>query len=356
MYVIIDKNCSSSKLITKLICNVFPMVDRELDRWSKKASVAEDDVLRAQALSSISHKRFHALGGCVYSLYPGVDMESAIRYIVSLQTISDYLDNLCDRAGIWDEAAFRQLHLAMTDAVYPGSAEHDYYLYYPHKNDSGYLDALVAECRQMLRPLPSAGMIEKPMHEYASLYSNLQIYKHLEQDKREMYLRKWTDPYMSNNNDLSWWELAAATGSTLGLFLLFAAAHDASLAGDEVKSIETAYFPWMCGLHILLDYYIDSEEDRREGDLNFTSYYSNQKHCKERLSFFIRQSVQKCSCLKYPEFHLTIIRGLLAMYLSDPKTISANGRETAGQLLKDGGRKAASYYHICRILRRIGKL
>jgi tetraprenyl-beta-curcumene synthase len=46
--------------------------------------------------------------------------------VVALQTISDYLDNLCDRRGS-PTGRFRQLHLAMTDALDPAGETHDYY-------------------------------------------------------------------------------------------------------------------------------------------------------------------------------------------------------------------------------------
>lgn len=347
---------SGLRLILKFICNVFPAVDTELDRWIRQSGQAEDDVIKKQALSSLSLKKFHAQGGCAYSLYPGVQTDTAIRFIVALQTISDYLDNLCDRAGVLDEAAFHQLHLAMTDAVNPDTTIHDYYLYYPFKSDNGYLKALVEECKYNIRTLPSYKVIEDSVKKYAHLYSNLQIYKHLEHESRELSLRKWIDCDLNMYPDTYWWELSAAAGSTLGIFLLFAAANDSKLDANEVKAIEEAYFPWVCGLHILLDYYIDAEEDLTEGDLNFTGYYENPEHCEERLSFFIKQSLCKCMDLKYPEFHRTIINGLLAMYLSDPKASSGSSRNAGRRLVNAGGKQARSYYHICRLLRHVGKL
>jgi tetraprenyl-beta-curcumene synthase len=327
-----------------------------LDRWEKQSGHASDDVLKEQALSSISRKKFHAQGGCAYSLYPGVQMDTAIKFIVSLQTISDYLDNLCDRTGVSDEAAFRQLHLAMTDAVSLNTTTHDYYRYYPYKNDNGYLKALVEECKKIICGLPAYNIVEETINKYAEAYSNLQIYKHLEPHLREKNLRRWIDFDLYGYEGVHWWELSAAAGSTLGIFLLFAAAHDACLNAKEVNSIEEAYFPWVCGLHILLDYFIDSEEDMAEGDLNFTSYYKNPGQCEERLAFFIKQSLSKCRELKYPELHRTIINGLLAMYLSDPKAASRTKRDTVSRLIKAGGKKASSYYHICSFLRHDGKL
>lgn len=335
---------------------VFPAVDHEMDRWLKLSGQAEDEVIKIQAFSSISKKKFHAQGGCVFALYPGVQIDNAINFIVALQTISDYLDNLCDRAGVLEESAFRRLHLAMYDAVSPDASMHDYYLYYPYKNDNGYLKSLVEECKRQIRTLPSYKVIEVFLRRYVCMYSSLQIRKHLDPELRESCLKGWIDSDLERYRESYWWELCAATGSTLGIFLLFAAANDAGLDIAEVRAIDEAYFPWVCGLHILLDYYIDSDEDLAGGDLNFTYYYKNLKQCEDRLAFFIRQSFKKCSSLKNPEFHFTVISGLLAMYLSDPKAASGGRGIVSRRLFKAGKMRAISYYHICRLLRNIGKL
>jgi tetraprenyl-beta-curcumene synthase len=327
-----------------------------LNRWINLCGRASDEVLKKQALSSITYKKFHAQGGSIYSLYPGAMFSEAIRFIVSFQTISDYLDNLCDRAGVLDEAAFRRLHLAMFDAVDLGGETHDYYFYYPYKCDASYLKSLVIECKNCIRNLPAYENIADPLKNYVQLYSDLQTFKHLAPELREKSLIKWSNSYLKEYPGIFCWEFSAATGSTLGIFLLFAAAYDPRLTKEEMNLIKDAYFPWVCGLHILLDYYIDSEEDLREGDLNFTGYYKSSKQCEERLKFFIENSFNKCKALRYPEFHFTVIRGLLAMYLSDPKASIGMKRLISRNLIKSGGLRATIYFHICKVLRVLKKL
>jgi len=128
--------------IYKFICRVFPMVDDELKHYINLAKNMPDSTLSKLALDSISLKKFHCQGGCIYSLYPNADTKSMVHFIVAYQTISDYLDNLCDRAGIREEAAFKNLHLAMRDALIPGDVYSDYYKFYPYKDDGGYLTNL----------------------------------------------------------------------------------------------------------------------------------------------------------------------------------------------------------------------
>jgi len=343
-------------LVLKYIKKIFPQVDTELTYWSKIAKNGKDSVLVEQALASIDSKKFHAQGGSIYALYPKVDVSRMVKFIVAFQTISDYLDNLCDRTGVQDESAFRQLHLSLLDAVDPLRGLSNYYYYYPFKHDGGYLKQLVNECRKQIEGLPSYNLVIEYIKKYIHLYIDLQSYKHLSLKVRENCLKVWAGYYTDRYPDLSWWEFAAASGSTLGVFVMLACAFDESLTPENITALDQAYFPWICGLHILLDYYIDSQEDVQMGDLNFTNYYKNLKECEERLTFFSEKAFNACRNLQYEEFHLTVVKGLLAMYLSDPKAYSNMNRFVSKSLIKNGGGETALYYHMCKMLRAVKTL
>jgi len=339
-------------MIGRFVGRVFPLVEKELDRWRLKAAACPDEVLAGQALASIQSKRFHAQGGSVYALYPGVERESFVAFVVALQTISDYLDNLCDRAGCEDEDAFRQLHLAMTEALSPGQPPSDYYKYYPHKEDGGYLRDLVLECQSHLARLPGYALVQKDGLYLAGLYSQLQTYKHLPPEVRGIKMEAWTEPYLRDFSDVSRWEFAAATGSTLGMFMLCAAAADPGLTPVAVSRIKEAYFPWISGLHILLDYFIDQQEDVETGDLNFISYYKNQEECRQRLGRFLEKSLDHAQELPQSLFHLTVIQGLLAMYLSDPKVNNGDVGAISSDLLCLAGKRTRFFHTVCKMLRK----
>ncbi len=346
---------NSLNLIRRFVGQVFPLVDGELDGWRRRAADAEPE-LAAQALASIRDKRFHCQGGAIYSLYPGVDTGRFVRLVVALQTISDYLDNLCDRAGIADEAAFRQLHLAMTDALDPDGETRDYYRSYPLKNDGGYLAALVAACRGETARLPGYGLVKPSALRLAALYSELQIYKHLAPAVREDKMLAWGGRHLAHYPGLTLWEFAAATGSTLGMFMLCALAAAPDLTADETEATSAAYFPWICGLHILLDYFIDLAEDRCHGDLNFVAYYRSPDEIVARLTHFWRQAGDGAGRLAQPGFASTVVHGLLAMYLSDPKTQAPLERKVKTALLDTAGGYARLLHNLCRLLRRRGVL
>jgi len=342
--------CNSLTLIAVFLYRIFPAINRELKYWSRQAKAIPCQELRKQALSSIEHKKFHCQGGSIYSLYKEVNTPDFIPLVVTLQTISDYLDNLCDRVGIADEQAFRQLHQAMTDALDPEAKTQDYYAYYPCKEDGGYLISLVTTCQQQVKKLPSYRLVKEELHKLASLYSNLQTYKHLNLSIREQKMNDWMQ---EENKDIQItnWEFAAATGSTLGMFMLCAAASDKRLTANTVINISKAYFPWISGLHILLDYFIDAAEDKANGDLNFVAYYSNQAQLLSRLTLFTKNALLKAHSLPHPIFHKTVVQGLLAMYLSDPKANALEEQMVRKSLLSTAGTYTTFLYIICKFLR-----
>jgi tetraprenyl-beta-curcumene synthase len=342
--------------ITAFIHKVFPRVDQELAYWQNYALTHCCPELKEQALASIKHKKFHCQGGNIYSLYPGVNTSEFISLVVALQTISDYLDNLCDRVAITDEKAFRHLHQAMTDALNPEAIPQDYYAFYPLKEDGGYLSELVRTCQQQLKKLPAYSNVKPELQKLAHLYSDLQTYKHLALSIREEKMTAWLQEEHHSHPQISQWEFAAATGSTLGMFMLCAAASDETLTSQMASKISSAYFPWISGLHILLDYFIDAAEDQQNGDLNFVAYYTDSSQILSRLTLFIEQALLEASTLPHPAFHKQVVQGLLAMYLSDPKANAVKERSIRNSLLHTAGGYTKSLYFLCKIMRLKEKL
>ncbi len=341
---------SSFSLIAKFVHKVFPLVNTELSMWQRHAARGCPE-LAEQALASIRDKKFHCQGGSIYSLYEGVNTPNFVRLVVALQTISDYLDNLCDRAGIADERAFRQLHLAMNDALDPDAAPRNYYQYYPFSDDGGYLKELVHTCQEETAKLPAYAMVKPEVLRLSGLYSELQTYKHLDLTIRESKMLDWIGKHLPDYPDINPWEFAAATGSTLGMFMLCAAAANPGLTTTEAAAVSVAYFPWISGFHILLDYFIDSAEDRENGDLNFVSYYANEQQTLERLSHFSKQAMLQAKNIANPLFGQNVISGLLALYLSDPKANNPREKAVKDALLKSAGIYTNLIYRLCKLLR-----
>ncbi len=310
------------RLMISVYRYILPGVNEQLSIWKSKAASIPDEELRTQALASIATKQFHCQGGAVYAAAHLSMRHVLIPLIVAFQSISDYLDNLCDRSTSLDPKDFRQLHQSMLDAVDPTKPLHDYYAFRDEKEDGGYLQDLVQQCQTSISQMPSYLKVADQVKEFVGLYCDLQVYKHIRKDLREPQLHQWWDNHHHKYRQIDWNEFAAATGSTLGMFMLFLAACDPNLTDKQVQSIREAYFPYVCGLHILLDYLIDQEEDIVGGDLNFCTYYDSLDTTVERIAFIVQEARSKILFLEHPRFHRMIIEGLLALYLSDPKVNS----------------------------------
>lgn len=338
-------------LITRRhLTRVLPVVARELERWQERARAIPEPALRSQAEASLAHKRFHCEGGAVFAAWSLEERASLelVRFIVAFQTISDYLDNLCDRTESLNLVDFRRLHQSMLDAVglvsRPGSR---YYAHHPHKEDGGYLESLVAACREALAALPRYEAYRARITRLVRLYVDLQCYKHIEPERRVPALTEWFLRNTGGRTELFWWEFAAATGSTLGIFAL--AAEAARRAPYEAaERLEAAYFPWIAALHILLDYFIDQEEDRRENDLNFVSFYENAAQRDARLDWILRRALTEARGLSASPFHLAVVEGLLGLYLSNPKVRQQGLEAPARALLSRAGLRARLVYGVCR--------
>jgi len=312
-------------LIYRLYRYILPGVREELDGWRRIAERMPNAELRRQALASMTTKRFHCQGGAVYAAANLPERHVLIPLIVAFQSISDYLDNLCDRSTSMDERDFRELHRSMLDAVDPEAEPGDYYRYRSDRNDGGYLHGLVRACQSRVLQLPSFEVVRPHVVELVSWYGDLQVYKHLGLGERERRLLEWWSPRREFAPGYAWNEFAAAAGSTLGVFMLFLAASRPGLTREEAQAIRRAYFPAICALHIMLDYFIDQEEDALGGDLNFCSYYEDDETRWNRLRALAADARVAARTLPDSRFHLMIVEGLLALYLSDPKVRSQEG-------------------------------
>jgi len=350
------------------VARALPALLRDIDTllcgWQARAAAIPDLELREQAEASLAKKRFHCEGGGVYALAAGRAAPMAARFIVALQTISDYLDNLCDRSPAGGAPDFALMHSAMREAVTPAAAgdtgeaaPRRFYRLHPYQEDGGYLDTLVRTCRAEVGALPEVGRAAFAAEAglLVGWYCELQEYKHLQQG-REAAVRRFAEGLAPHAPGLSWYETAAATGSTLGVFALFAAAAAGALDGRLAQRIRRAYFPWVTGLHILLDYWIDRAEDRSGGDMNFTFYYRGAAESAARLRTFGRKALGSVTDLPGAAFHRTVVSGLPALYLADPKVARQGLVGDAWRVLRSAGPSTWLLYWAVRWLRAQGAL
>jgi tetraprenyl-beta-curcumene synthase len=344
-------------LMSSVYRKVFPTVHKELAYWKERAKQIPDPELRRQALSSIESKTFHCEGGAILALMAGEKMKEAIRFIVAYQTISDYLDNLCDRSTSLDPSDFAALHESMDDALSLSPIETNYYRFRVEQEDGSYLEDLVRTCQHVLRGMNHYQEISDYLKELCDYYCHLQIHKHVKVDERVPRLQSWFDQYKNKIPPMEWYEFSACSGSTLGIFCLVSYGMSDDFHDEDAEKIRNGYFPYIQGLHILLDYLIDQEEDRTGGDLNFCFYYEDEQSLFKRLRHFIVEADRHTDGLPYKQFHRLINRGLLGIYLSDDKVHKQESvKHLAKEMIKSSGMISLFFYVNGRVYRGLQKL
>lgn len=332
------------KLILKCINNVFP----------KSHALFSEYRIFEEPLSPASKLPPREAG--IYALYPGVDIDNALNFIVSFQAIDHHLNLLCSNIEDKSELLFSRLYLSLRDAIDPKRKISAGYIGCLKKGDIETITNLIEQCRSQIVMLSSYNLVVAQLKKFVQMYSDFMTYSHFDKGLRDKKIEEWANRYHDENVGISKGEMSAACASPLLIFVLFACSHDPDLTKEEVNNICAAYFPWICGLHMLLAHFINANKDAQHNTLNLTFCYKNLKVCEERIFFFIEKALESCNSLKYPEFHSTIVKGIIAMYLSEPEAYHGMNRLASTNIMKKAGLKTRLYYNLCKFLRLSGRL
>jgi tetraprenyl-beta-curcumene synthase len=315
----------------RFLTRVVPRAGRALARIRARAATIPDPVLREQALASIDLKAYHVLGGAILATF--LRGETAQRYIAivaALETIYDYLDNLCDRIPNVSREAYAALHGALLDALDDRRPLQDWYRAGPPGDDGGYLRSLVGDVRAGLRALPSYDAVREQLVEVGSYYAELQVLKHGPSGVRERECSAWYARNSERFPGLAWWEFAAACGSSLPAFALIELAGREQLDPAEADATLSAYFPGISAIHILLDYFIDQAEDREHDELNFVACYPSRAAAVDALGNLVRGSLARVRTLAGARRHRFLVQAMCVFYLTHPKVFEQRlDRESA---------------------------
>lgn len=304
----------------RFVGRVIPRATRALAAIRRRAEAIPDVALREQALASIDEKAYHVQGGCILATFmPPARAQRYVTIVAALETIYDYLDNLCDRLPGVSAQAYATLHESLLDALDDTRTPGDPYRDGPSGDDGGYLRALVDEARAGLRALPNYAAVRTRLVEVALLYADLQVFKHGPSGAREDACNAWYARNRAAFPGLAWWEFAAACGSSLPVFALIALATRDTLDPGEIDATLHAYFPGVSALHILLDYFIDQAEDAEHGELNFVACYGSSAETVKRLHRLVTSTLARVRTLAGAAQHRFLVQAMCVFYLTHPK-------------------------------------
>ncbi len=329
--------------------SVFPRVCFYIARWRSRARRIPDPVLRQLALDALD-KRGNIEGAAAFAAFVPLSRRTNVtRATSAFQAAYNLLDMLGEQPSPDPVRDGRRLHEALVYAVTPrGSAPPlgseigvldtdsfgadtraagqaralDWYEYHPQRDDGGYLDALIEECRDAFAALPSHQLAGPSAQAAAARIVAFQSLNLSKSQGEHTGLEQWARAATPPGGDLQWWEIAAAAGSSLGVHVLIAAAAAPQLHAGEVSALAQAYFPWIGGLHSLLDNLIDKHEDEAAGHRSLIEYYGPEQ-AAQRMRSIAEQALQKASELPHSRRHIVILAAMIGNYLATPEAHSA---------------------------------
>lgn len=303
---------------------VAPRVRAELAHWRERASEIEDPELRALALDTLQTEGFAAeVAATLATLTPRRHRATAVRAIVALEVMYDFLDGLTERPAPDPIANGRQLFSAFTDALDPSAnLQDDYYRHCPSPADGGYLHALATAIRDALVCLPSAGTLAPAMLRAASRCAEAEVLTHAAAFTGTSQVERWARETASGSG-LEWREyLAGAASSVLAVHALIAVAGDEHATAERAAPIDALYLA-LGALSTMLDSVVDYEADVENGTLSYIRHYGNDRSIiGDRMVHVAQAAARRAHDAPASVHHLMTLAGVAAYYTSAPSATS----------------------------------
>ena len=328
-------NTESLKAIYGYFTKMMPEVGKYVNQVAAFKPGSLKDVCTKKEASDSVCGMDDVRAASVLALEHGKDIKYYVEFMVSLHALCHSLGKLLEAREMTDIGMIRQLYLPLSDSIDPDNDTGSKCECFGNTETGIYLKRLSDACREKVAALPSYKLAAGKMKKYIKLYIELQSCKYQPLKTRRDHLHFWSEYYMRQFPDISFWEFSASADSMLGICSMFISAADSRLTEDDVTRLDNAYLPWVCAYQKLLHYYVSAREDLMTGQLNFTEFYKNLKHCEERLKFFYRKSLESCVPLHNSRNHSALVKALPVIYLSNPKAYFGLNKLASRSIFKE---------------------
>lgn len=336
--------------------DVFPSVSHEVQRWRRHAQQIPDPLLRRLALSTQDGERGNLEGAAAFAvLVPRAYRTRVIRAAVSFQAVYDYIDTLAEQPSANPIANGQQLHEALLTALDPARNHTDYYKHGPSDRDSDYIRTMIDTCRHACSALPSYGRVTEAALQAARRMIAYQSLTHGNPAEGHDALAHWATELTPPDTGLRWWETAAGAASSLGVFALIAAAAKPAIASEEMRAMESAYFPWIGALHVLLDSLVDRAADQESGHHSLVDHYASAEEAAARLSAIATRALRATDAVPQSIQHAMILAAMTSFYLSAPGAATPGTRLASQRVLEAMGTLAHPAMAVLRTRRVVGR-
>lgn len=301
---------------------VFPRVTLELRHWRRSASRIADPRLRQLALASLG-KRGNMEGAAAFATFVPWQLRGIVtRALVAFQAIYNYADMLAEQPTDEPMDNARDLHQALLVALDRSGRSPVRDAPPPaRRGDGDYLAEMIAVCETALWRLPSYGDAAATVSGAAE---RIVAFQSLSLGQRGE-LESWAeDQGATSAGGFSWWEVAAAAGSSLPVHALIAAAASPELPAAHVAAIEAAYFPCIGALHSLLDSLVDEQEDAVAGQLSLLDCYPSRPQAAEGLERLATDAMEAARGLPKGSDHALLVVAMACSYLAAPEASASS--------------------------------
>jgi tetraprenyl-beta-curcumene synthase len=316
-----------------------------------RASSIPDARIRQDALDSLARKRTHLDGAALFWILPRHRNVRLLRLLVAYEITLEFLDDMNERAAHVGQANGRQLHLALVEALNPGTPISDYYRFHPWKNDGGYLRALVLSCREHCAYLPSYSRVRPLAIREAARAQVLALNHDPSPPCRDAALRDWAKREFPGSDEASWFELSGAATASLTVHVLLALAAETAFEESDLEGAHAVYFPWLSLAATMLDSYVDQSADAASGDHSYIAHYTSREIAVQRLCGIVERSAREARRLRSGHNHAVIVACMVAMYLSGDGANTSDLRASTRTLIDAGGSLTKLLLPILRVWR-----
>jgi tetraprenyl-beta-curcumene synthase len=313
-------------------------VSREVHRWRELAAAIPDARLRADALRALERKRGNINGAALFWTLPDRRNEDLLGVLVAYEVLADYLDCVSERGAARGIENGRQLHIALVDALAPGTEMSDYYRHHDSGEDGGYVQALIEHCRTACERLPSYRSMQPLIARAAGQSAVLGLNHEPDPARRERALREWAElQWPEQTTGQSWFERTAGASAWLTVLAMLALAAEPRRGAGEARQTYSTYLQWIAPAGAMLDSYGDIDEDLASGDHSYIAHYPSRKLAVERVSELVRRSRSEARVLPDGARHSVIAACMIAFYLSKDSTRTPALRASTRELRRAGG-------------------
>jgi tetraprenyl-beta-curcumene synthase len=314
--------------------SVAPIVRGELARWRGLAESIPDQPLRELALSKLDGEAFNAeVAATLATLAPRRHRPAAVRAIVALEVLFDYLDGRTELPSEDPIALGERLFAALSGAVESqrGPLEDASLM---ELEDGAYLLALADGVRVELRRLPATANIADTAGTSARRCAQAQVHLHAWAELSEGQLRDWAWAGAAYRG-LGWREyLGGSASSVLSLHALIAAAASPSTSTADAQMIDAAYLA-IGGVITMLDSLVDLSADEARGEVGFVRLFATHEEIEQCLRDLTREALERARRAPHGGHHAMTLAGAGAYYTTHPGAREPHMRAIAAMMRRE---------------------